>query len=228
MAVNKEFIRKSIREQLSWDDRIASSEIDIEIINDNTVKLTGTAPTYDAKLAAETDAMVVPGVMEVENDLDVKYPSGGVEPADHELSQIILNILQWHNNIDETSLTVNVDGGIAIVEGSVKSFWKKALAEDLIYSVKGILKVINNLTVTPTQNMVDETIADNIINAFKRNRHIGSGDVEVKVEEGYVTLSGYAPNSHTREQIYRTALYTKGVVDIRDRMKIKPFSINQK
>ena len=220
MAIEKENVKQNIIDQLYWDDRVVASDIDVQVHN-GTVELNGTVPTYDARLAAETDAMVVPGVAKVDNNLNVKYPSTEIMPTDEEIGANIRNILNWNSNIDSTSINVNVENGMVTLEGSVTSYWKKVLAEDLAFSVRGAINVTNKLSVVPTKDVVDEVVGNDIVNALDRNQNIDVESIDVKVNNGIVTLSGNVPDWNTRHQVYSTALYTKGVIDIVDEMTIQ-------
>ncbi|GEM_PF-3564988 len=46
------------------------------------------------------------------------------------------------------------------------------------------------------------------------------------VEDGVVTLSGIIPDWGVRRAVYETALHTEGVVDIKDKLIVKPASQN--
>lgn len=220
MAVDVDFIRKNVKKQLAWDDRIVASDIQVEV-QDSTVRLKGIVPTYNAKLAAEADAQVIPGVMRVENLLDVRYPRDETAPSDLEIQNNILNMVRWNNHLDEKNINVLVEEGMITLEGSVSSYWKKALAEELTLSIKGVASVTNKLAVVPGNDVLDEVIADDIMNALERNQNIEVSSVNVKVQDGIVTLSGTVPDWHIRQEAYRTVLYTRGVVDIVDNLSIR-------
>lgn len=220
MAIKTNNIKKNIIDQLYWDDRVVASDIDVNVM-DGEVELVGTVPTYGARLAAEADAVVVPGVRNVANNLNVKYPATDVMPTDDEITSNIENVFNWNNNLDLSSMKVYTEQGSVNLEGSVTSIWRKILAEDLALSVKGVVNVKNKLSVVPGKDVVDEVVAEDIVNALDRNQMINVEDVDVKVDNGIVTLTGTVSDWHTRLQVYNTALYTRGVIDIRDQLVIK-------
>jgi osmotically-inducible protein OsmY len=80
------------------------------------------------------------------------------------------------------------------LEGTVDAFWKKVRAEDLAFSMRGVLGLTNKIAVVPTQTIADENLAENIINALDRNVNVNVDDVNVTVEDGTVTLTGAVPS----------------------------------
>ncbi|MGK7395228.1 MAG: BON domain-containing protein [Candidatus Cyclobacteriaceae bacterium M3_2C_046] len=219
MMINNSHIKQNIIDQLNWDDRVVASDIDVDV-DQGKVKLQGVVPTFDARLAAEADATIIPGVSEVINELEVRYSSESFAPTNEEIATNIRKIYQWNSHIDVNSLSVTVEDGLVTLEGAVKSYWRKMQAEELAQSVKGVIKVLNKLTVVPNKDVVDEVVADDIVNALDRNQNVKVNDIDVKVQDGIVTLSGQVSDWPTRQNIYRTALYTRGVVDIKDHISI--------
>lgn len=220
MNEDKDYIRKSVKSQLAWDDRLDGADIQVEVHGD-TIRLSGIAPNFNAKLAAEADAEVIAGVMKVENLLEVDHASDEDPIGDLEIENNIKNIFMWNSRLDHKTINAMVEDGEATLKGSVDSYWKKMLAEDLAGSVKGAVKVNNRLAVVPGNDIMDEVIAGDIINALERNRNVNWHSVHIKVQDGYVTISGAVPDLHTRHEVYRTALYTRGVADINDHMEVR-------
>jgi osmotically-inducible protein OsmY len=74
--------------------------------------------------------------------------------------------------------------------------------------------------VVPTGDIIDETIGREIVDALERNANVDVDMVDVKVENGTVTLAGMVPNWRARRSAYEAALFTRGVINIRDNLVV--------
>jgi osmotically-inducible protein OsmY len=219
MRRSSEEIKKEIVDQLYWDNRVDASEVTVDV-HDGVVTLGGKVPTYSARTAAVSDARIIPGVVTIENNIRVEYPPTFTTPADSEIQSNIENVLRWNPDIDSSDIIISVDNGWVTLEGSVEAFWKKVRAEDIASDVTGVLGVTNKLSVVPTKDVVDEAIADDIVDALDRNTDINIEDIDVEVENGMVTLSGIVPTWTERLRAYEAALYTDGVLNIHDELTV--------
>jgi osmotically-inducible protein OsmY len=216
---NDEMIKKEIREQLFWDNRVNAANIDV-IVLQGTVTLTGTVTSYTAKRAAALDAWTVPGVDDVKNLIKVRYPEGAVT-EDRVIRERIRNILIWNAALESVDIKVEVSGGIVTLRGTADAFWKKSRAEQVAASVTGVIAVVNQLGVVPTENVSDEMIARDIMQAMARNRNIIAENVDVKVTNGKVVLHGVVQDQEARESAESIAQYTAGVRDVENRLRLK-------
>ena len=217
---SSEEIKKDTVDQFYWDSRINASNIKVEVY-DGKVILTGKVPSYTAKLAAETDTLAIPGVSSVVNNLDIQYSPGIKLPTDVELQSNIMNNLVWNPNIDSTNINVSANKGIVTLEGSVDSYWQKILAEELASDMAGVLSIVNKLTVVPSENIIDSSIAKAIVTCFDRNPNINIDSIDVEVEEGIVTLSGTVPNWIAYYDALSSARCTVGVVNVINSLNIE-------
>jgi osmotically-inducible protein OsmY len=186
---NDEEIKKDVVKQLYWDDRVDASDLKVEVSRGEVI-LTGTVPNYAAYQAAEDDAWSMPGVKYVRNDTAVKYPSGAKVPSDAEIQASIESVLLWQPDIDSLDIDVSVENGSVILRGSVDAYWKKVRAEELALALSGVSSIRNELAVVPTGAFTDKAIAGDIESALKRNVGVDVDSIDVRVENGKVTLSG--------------------------------------
>jgi hyperosmotically inducible protein len=201
-------IAQSVRDQLGWDNQVDASDITVKV-HDGRVTLSGAVSSYSAKLAAREDALMIKGVVSVENDLVVE-PS---EPITNEvfLARRVADILEWNPDVDVRNLQVKVIGGVASVEGQVHALWQKKRAEELVNDVQGIIGVINEIAVVPTESILDETIAEDIEAALDRSLQVNVDNVTVEVNNGTVTLSGKVASFTAEQSAFEAALNTAGV-----------------
>ena len=216
----KKDLLQKINDQLEWDARLLDAKINVDIIGD-AVKLTGVVSSYNALQAAESSVYMVPGVKYVDNELKVKYPESVPTPADAELKTNIENQLQWNNSIDASDIKVTVKDGIITLEGSVGSYWKKQVAEDVAYSTYGTQSVDNKLSIVPTKDLDDKKISNDVVSALNRNRNVDAETIDVKVASGVVTLSGIVPDHAIKAEVLKIASHSAGVIDIIDELQYK-------
>ena len=220
METRDERITRDVIDQLHWDSTVDASDIKVKVSNGH-VKLTGTVPSLVARRAAQMAASMVPGVISVSNQLEVSLSSVAQAANDEEVRLRVITVLQWDMGADSDSIIVDVEGGSVTLEGSVDAYWKKVRAEELVSRVTGVLKVINGLAVVPSKSLSDESIAEDIMQDIELNSGVDVNKVDVRVENGVVTLSGVVPTWGMYFAVEDTARYTPGVVDVANRLEVE-------
>ncbi len=206
-------LKQNVKSQLQWDDRVDESTITVSV-NDNSVTLKGTVSDYDAWEAAQTDAWSVLGVHEVNNKLEVDYPVTVMLPDDEKIETRIENMLQWDPVLNDAEINVSVSNGAVTLSGNTDSYWKKWEAEKTAAKAYGVISTVNKLSVVPTEKISDELIAEDIVESMNRNLYVNTDDINVKVKNGDVTLSGTADNWREKKEAFFSALYTAGVTSV--------------
>lgn len=223
MLRNPEEVKKDIVDTLYWDTRVDASDIQVEV-NGDEVTLAGTVPNYFAYWAAEDDARIVRGVRTIRNYTRIRVPPELTLPSDEEIQTYIQNIFAANPSIDETRIDVVVNDGEVTLQGATDTYWQRLRAEQLALDITGVRSIINEVTIVPTEDVVDEAIADEIIQVLERNADIVTDAVTVKVENGVVTLSGTVPGWYALQYVRETAYHTRGVVDVKDSLMIEETS----
>ncbi|MFP4101729.1 BON domain-containing protein [Coleofasciculus sp.] len=210
----------AITTQLHWDGRVNASKINVTV-DHGVATLTGTVPHYRAKLAATEDAKLVTGVYAVDNQLQVEYPATTSIPPDSELASTVKTMLSWDADIDASNINVSVVDGIVTLRGTVDAYWKKLQAQKDVYWITGVIDVVNELGIVPTEKPQDEAIATTIETALERNHSVNVEDISVMVENGTVTLTGVVSDLFARDTAYNIAVYTPGVVNVIDQLTLE-------
>lgn len=213
-------IKNDSTEQIYWDTRVDGDEITIEV-RDGKVRMHGKVESRAAKSAAQQDIEIIPGVLSIENELDVVPKEKQDYPDDLTLNENARSILSFNNDLAALDIEVSVKQGWATLKGNVDSMWQKAKAEDLISDLVGVKGVTNKITIVPTDKVEDEVISKQIENALRRNTYIEAENIDVKVKGGIVTLSGYADRLVDSMSAYNTAFYIRGVKDVNNQIVIK-------
>lgn len=213
----QEDIKKDVVDELYWDSRVDASQVFVEVDAEGTVTLRGTVPTRTARFSAEADARMTPDVVTVENELKVDRPK--IVP-DQELMSNVTEMLGWASEVDSSQIAVTVRSGIVTLEGPVPSYWEKERAKELAANVTGVVEVIDELAVVPTESVRDQVVADYLIRALERQLHTDIDSVDVTVEEGEVTLSGTVPDWPSYRAAEETAGSTRGVLAVNNHLTI--------
>ena len=141
-----EELRRKVVEQLRWDSRLEIPDLMVEVTGQKVI-LSGTAGTLMEKLLAERYLRIIPGVREVENLLQVRYPEDTPGISDSEIQESILFMLKHSSIINADKIKVTVSKGVVTLEGVVRSFWERVKAEDIAEDVTGVTGIKNELIV---------------------------------------------------------------------------------
>jgi osmotically-inducible protein OsmY len=214
--MNDEDIDKQIIDQLYWDNSVNAADVAVTV-KDGWVTLQGTVPSYTAKLTAGLDAYQVRGVRFVDNKLNVVYPE---IPTDEQIKADVESILDWDFDLEAQKITVSVRNGEVKLLGTVDKYWKKHLAESNTAKIEGVSNVKNELAIVDSGEWTDEVIAKNIEEALRRNLNVNVDDVDVRVDNARVLLSGEVPNWTARQAAEISARYTRGVTSVENLINI--------
>lgn len=213
-------IKEHIVRHLKWDSSLKGSQIKVDYIG-RTAILEGTVPNLQAHAMAQRDALSIPGVDRVDNRLTVKFSHEHPDKTDEEIRSAVRTVLECTVSGNGTQVDVSVIDGIVTLQGKADSYWKRARIEDLASSVEGILKVDNEIRVTPSDKPADSAIKKEIIDALGRMEVRGLDNIRVEVGNGIVTLTGSVPTWSTAFDVEDTARYTEGVVDVKSRLEVE-------
>lgn len=219
MAVKDETIKKDVVDQLYWDASVDASRVKVEVM-DKKVILSGTVPSIYARLQAERDAYRIPEVAVVDNQLKVEQPPALPVLTDDELKTRVENTLTWASTLYTKNVLVSVVNEKVTLEGTVGSYWEKTRAEELVCNIAGVRDVTNALVVVPTEKIPDESVAVDVIRALERTRDIDVNAINVRVEDGAVTLSGTVLTTAAKNAAFRAARYTSGVVSVENNLSV--------
>ena len=131
--------RKSV-DALLWDVFIPDDRIKITVDNGH-INLSGEVEGYFQKRHAENAIRNIVGVRDITNLITIK---SSVRPAD--VKEKIIQEFERNARIDAKNIDVTVDGSEVILKGKVRNFDEKDEAITAAWSVPGITKVKEELT----------------------------------------------------------------------------------
>lgn len=143
--------------------------------------------------------------------------------TDATLKEDVMDELDWEPSIDATEIGVTVKNGIVTLSGNVNTYAEKIAAERAAKRVYGVKAVVENVDVkvSGTYKRTDEDIALSVLNNLKWNTSVPEQDIQVKVEDGWVTLEGEVEWNYQKEAAINAIRNLSGVRGVTNLLKVE-------
>ncbi len=183
---------------------------------DGVVTLSGTVKHESHKDLALQTVAHLPGVKSVDNQLEFKGISPGVN-SDEFLSMKVILAIWFNRELGDSKPQVDVKNGVALLQGEVKNESQLERTAEYARDVEGIKGVINEMTVaritgepakTRQEKIDDASVTAQVMMALLTHRSTSSLKISVATNDGIITLGGEAQNAAEKD------LVTKFVSDI--------------
>jgi len=142
--------------------------------------------------------------------------------SDSSLRQDIIDELDFEPSIDAADIGVAVEDGVATLTGHVPTYAQKITVEDVVRRVKGVKGVAQQIEVRPfgTNRTADDEIAKRALSTISWNTAIPDDAVQVKVQEGWVTMTGKVEWQYQKTAAADAVRDLAGVVGVTNRIEI--------
>ncbi len=121
----------------------------------------------------------------------------------------------------EDKVTVKANDGIVTLTGSLINKDQKAIAEDTVSSLPGVLRVDNRITFDETaKDYSDMSIAWKIRYQLLVRSSVSNRDTKVFVKDGIVTLTGMAATTAEKELVGVYASETAGTKSVKNEIVV--------
>lgn len=211
-------LERDVRDELAFDPRVDVKAITVSA-KGGVVTLSGSAPTYAAKLAAYHDAERVSGVNVVVEHMDVSLPDMHA-CSDADLAKAVADALRWDVEVPHDKIKTSVRDGWVTLEGTVDWQYQRAAADGAVRYLVGVKGVINQIAVAvaPTFGRAID-VKQHIKDALTRSAETDAQAITVDTAEGGgVTLRGTVHSWAEREEVMRAAWATPGVRKVQDNL----------
>jgi len=143
---------------------------------------------------------------------------------DKQLQQAVIDQLKWEPSVKAAHIGVTAKDGVVTLMGHVESYSEKFAAEKAARRVKDVKAVAEELDVRLPFSVKhgDEEIASAAVNRMKWDAAVPSDAVKVKVEKGWITLTGEVDWHFQQEAAADDVRGLWGVVGISNQITIKP------
>jgi osmotically-inducible protein OsmY len=143
--------------------------------------------------------------------------------TDSQLQQDVMDELQWEPRVEHANIGVAAKDGVVTLSGFVPSYTSKIAAEKAARRVKGVRGLAEEIEVrfASDPKTSDPEIAKRIADMFDWSVTIPKNKVQVKVEHGWVTLSGAVEYHFHRQAAKDLASRINGVKGVTNLIEVK-------
>jgi osmotically-inducible protein OsmY len=149
-----------------------------------------------------------------------------------ELRKDVMEQISWTPELRSvaTEIGVAAKDGVITLTGTVDSYWKKVAAENAAQKVSGVKVVASDVIVKLAGGIMrtDTEIAQAVRNALRWNSAVDDDSVDVKVDGGWVSLSGQVDWRFQKDSIQRSVENLTGVVGVSNAITLKARPIDTK
>ena len=141
-----------------------------------------------------------------------------------EIQKDVQDAIKWEPLLNAAEIGVTVKDGVVSLTGIVNGFSKKMEAEDAAKSVEGVKAVVEKIEIKFSDSWAkkdDNEIATEVLNSLKWNWQIPVDKIKVKVEKGWVTLTGELEWYYQKEAVTNAVKNLLGVTGVGNNITIK-------
>lgn len=193
------------------------------------VRLWGEVDSNAARRAAQADALAIPGVLDVLDDLAV-VP---VHRSDARIADEEARVIADDPLLDASGLRLQVQDGVVRLTGHVRSGAERARAEGDAHAVSPEGVDVQGIVITggyddgtlrggdvPAYSDADIALA--LLETFARDPRVHSFVPSIDVRDGAVALAGHAPTKDAARAASEDARNVLGVTRVRDALEAGP------
>jgi len=215
--VSNDDLVSAVSEELVFDPKVDSGTIAVSA-DDGNVTLRGTAGSFRAKREAAAAAKRVYGVMNVDNQIDVRLLAGGAR-EDADLRADVLRALMLDSLVPDT-IDATVDSGFVRLTGTAEWNYQRDEAETVASNVWGVVSLEDDVQLLGPEPDA-EKVRHSIKKAMERNAKLDADDITVETKDHSVTLKGTVASWAERDDAVNAAWAMPGVRDVHDHLLVE-------
>jgi osmotically-inducible protein OsmY len=214
--MNDQRLQEDVGEEIRWDPKVDAEAVAVSA-KDGVVTLRGTVGSFHQKREATKAAERVRGVVEVDNQLDVKIMTDQ-RRADAEIRGDVLQALMLDAWVP-ASVDATVSEGIVTLDGAVEHQYQRDEAVHVTGNVRGVVAVENEIELIPSMPDVQD-IQHSIKKALERDAKVEAKNLDVETSPGTVTLKGIVHSVYERDAAVTAAWAAPGVRHVDDQLNV--------
>lgn len=146
-----------------------------------------------------------------------------MKKTDSQLQHDVMAELEWEPAVDHADIGVAANDGVVTLSGYVKNFTEKLAAEKAVRRVAGVRAIAEEIKVrlASDSKLADHEIAKRILDMIAWTVSIPNDKVKVKVEHGWVTLSGTVDWYFQSNEARKAAAKVSGVIGVSNLIEVK-------
>jgi osmotically-inducible protein OsmY len=144
--------------------------------------------------------------------------------SDRTLKQAVEDELKWEPSVDAEHIGVTAEDGVVTLTGHVGSYSEKFTAEKAAKRVKGVRAIAQEIEIRfPNDKKTsDDQIAKRALDIIAWDSTIPKDKVQVKVQGGFITLSGQVDWYYQRADAEYAVRKLVGIKGLSNEILIKP------
>jgi osmotically-inducible protein OsmY len=142
--------------------------------------------------------------------------------TDTEIAQAVRRAFEWDVFVPEEQIMSTVSEGVVTLTGFVEAWAEREDAERAVRNLLGVRGVTNRIEVRPKKQVTANEIRHSVEEALERHALREAQKLDLKVEEGKVTLSGRVASWKERDAVLGAVKGTLGVRKLEDKLRIEP------
>ena len=145
--------------------------------------------------------------------------------TDKQVQQDVIAELSWEPSVNAAHIGVEVSNGVVTLAGHVSSYSEKFNAERATQRVAGVKALAVEMDVKvagATAKRTDADIAQSVESVLQWATYFPSDSIKVKVEGGWITLSGDVEWDYQRQTAIDAVRHLSGVTGVSNLIAIKP------
>jgi osmotically-inducible protein OsmY len=144
--------------------------------------------------------------------------------TDKQIQQDVIAELGWEPSVNAAHIGVEVTDGVVTLAGHVSSYTEKSNAERAAQRVAGVkaLAVEMDVKLAGSSKRNDADIARSAENVLQWATYLSPDSIKVKVQGGWITLSGEVEWAYQRQTTIDAVRHLSGVTGVSDQIAIKP------
>jgi osmotically-inducible protein OsmY len=144
-----------------------------------------------------------------------------------ELQQDVQDAIKWQPLLNAAEIGVTAKDGVVSLTGVVDSYVKKTEAEDAARNVAGVRALIEKIEVkfSGSYSKTNSDIATEVLNALRTRWTVPKDIIKVKVEAGWITLTGEVAWNYQKEAAEEAIKNLTGVTGVTNDITIKSESM---
>jgi osmotically-inducible protein OsmY len=155
--------------------------------------------------------------------LDSLIERNNAMKTDSQLRADVMAELKWDPKVDHSQIGVAAKDGVVTLSGSVPSYAEKIAAEKAARRVIGVKAIAEEIEVrfATDPKTSDAEIAERILHLFSWAATLPSDKLQVKVEKGWVTLTGEVEWQYLSREAQKLAGRITGVKGVTNMIAVK-------
>jgi osmotically-inducible protein OsmY len=143
---------------------------------------------------------------------------------DGKLRQAVLDALDWEPSVNAALIGVTAKAGVVTLMGHVESYVEKFAAEKATRRVKNVKAIAEEIQVALPIGIkrADDDIAAAVVNRLAWNSSIPKDSIAVRVEGGWVTLTGEVEWHYQQDAAEDEVSGLWGVTGVSNQIAVKP------